>query len=64
MIDEIVKRGDGGPYIANPPTAFAVDDHGFAWAVWPDGTMSMVVSTPLNYDTSSVTLYKPVEAGR
>lgn len=55
-----VRRGDGGPYLANPPVAFVIDGNGYAWALWPDDTMSMVVSTDANESPDPWRIYTPL----
>ena len=48
-----------GPYLTNPPRSFVVDANGYAWVLWDDGTMSMVVSTPANDSPLPWTYYEP-----
>ena len=58
--NRLVREGNGGPYLQHPPTAFVIDANGFAWALWPDDTMSMVVSTSANESPAPWRIYTPL----
>lgn len=58
MDEPLPQQAQRGPYIEHPPEAFVIDQDGFAWVRWPDGSLSMVRSTDANTRTTVVREYR------